>query len=130
VAEMRRLVFGEGLMTPSLDGEKRFTVRKYREGSHDFKKGEIVIGEFKDGLDILIQITADTKKNSFEHLKRSKRDLDKNGYWFDDEYFEDLKQFPGYQNLTWDTMGAVIFFEVLKINGVPAVRINQHAKEE
>lgn len=34
MAEMKRLVFGEGLMMPSLDGEKRFTVRKYREGAH------------------------------------------------------------------------------------------------
>jgi len=27
MTEMKRLVFGEGLMVPSLDGSKRFTVR-------------------------------------------------------------------------------------------------------
>ncbi len=118
---MKRLVFGEGLMNPSLDGSKRFTVRKYREGAHDFKKDEIVIGEFKDGLDILLRITRDTKIAIFKRLKSSG-----SGYHFDDQYFEELKQY--YPDLTWNTMGAVVFFEVLKVNAVPAVKINQHAK--
>ncbi len=68
MVEMKRLVFGEGLMTPSLDGSKRFTVRKYREGAHDFSKDEIVIGEFKDGLNILLNIVNDTKKDTFRNL--------------------------------------------------------------
>lgn len=126
MTEMKRLVFGEGLMTPSLDGEKRFTVRKYREGSHDFQKDEIVIGEFKDGLNILLQIHADTKKVPFKGLKSSKANLAQTGYWFDNTYFEDLKQY--YPELTWETTGAVIFFEVLKVKGVPVVSINEHAK--
>lgn len=122
MAEVKRLVFGEGLMVPSLDGSKRFTVRKYREGAHDFKKDEIVIGEFKDGLNILLHITEDTKKDTFKRLKRSKKEIDKNGYYFDTKYFEDLKQY--YPDLTRDTMGAVIFFEVLKVNGVSVVSVN------
>lgn len=125
MAEMKRLVFGDGLMTPSLDGSKRFTVRKYREGSHDFQKGEIVIGEFKDGLNILLHINEDTKKAPFKALKSNKAVLGQTGYWFDNKYFEDLKQY--YPDLTWESMGAVIFFEVLKVNGVSVVSINEHA---
>lgn len=77
---MKRLIFGEGLMTPSLDGSKRFTVRKYREG----------------------------------------------GYHFDEAYFKDLATY--YPDLTWDTMGAVISFEVLHVGIVPVVRLNEHAR--
>ena len=126
MAEMKRLVFGEGLMVPSLDGSKRFTVRKYREGAHDFQKHEIVIGEFKDGFDILLCITEDTKKAPFRELKRSKKTAKKEGgHYFDEAYFKDLATY--YPDLTWDTMGAVISFEVLQVNGVPAVRLNEHA---
>lgn len=129
--EMKRLVFGDGLMAPSLDGSKRFTVRKYREGSHDFSKDEIVVGEFKDGLNILLRIPDDTKKAPFKNLKTTKRQQEKEGYYFDNEYFEDLKTY--YPDLTWDTMGAVVFFEVLKIefagNNVPVVQLNEHAKQ-
>ena len=126
MADMKRLVFGEGLMIPSLDGSKRFTVRKYREGAHDFSKDEVVIGEFKDGLNILLHITEDTRKDTFQNLKKSPKDLSKNGYYFDKHYFEDLKTY--YPNLTWDDMGAIVFFEVLKVNGVSVVSINEHAK--
>ena len=62
MAEMKRLIFGEGLMFPTLTGEKQITLRKYRAGSHDFVKGEVIRGEFKDGLNVLLQITADTEK--------------------------------------------------------------------
>lgn len=125
MAEMKRLVFGEGLMTPSLDGSKRFTVRKYREGAHDFSKDEIVIGEFRDGLNILLYITDDTIKDTFRRLQRSKKDFDKNGYDFDEIYFKELKSY--YPNLSWDDMGAIVFFEVLKVNNVSVVSINEHA---
>lgn len=124
MAEMKRLVFGEGLIGTSLDGSKRFTVRKYREGAHDFSEGEIFIGEFKDGLDVLLQATRDTIKNTFKRLRRFERDVEKNGYYFDLGYFKDLKKF--YPDLKWSTTGAVIFFEVLKVNGVPVVKVNQH----
>lgn len=126
MAEPKRLIFGEGLMAPSLDGSKRFTVRKYREDSHDFVKGEVIKGEFKDGLTILLQITEDTRKGSFKNLKKTKKDLNKNGYYFDKQYFEDLANW--YPDLTWDDMGAIVFFEVLKVDGVPVVSINEHAQ--
>ena len=126
MAEMKRLVFGEGLMVPSLDGSKRFTVRKYRGGAHDFSKDEIAIGEFKDGFDILIRITEDTKVAPFAELQRSKKTAEREGgYHFDMAYFDDLKSY--YPDLAWGTMGAVISFEVLHVNGVPAVKLNEHA---
>ena len=126
MAEMKRLVFGEGLMMPSLDGEKRFTVRKYREGAHDFSKNEVVIGEFKDGLSILLQITNDTKKAQFIQLKAPRKYQATSGYYFDAKYFDELKSY--YPDLTWDTMGAVVFFEILKVNGVSVVSVNEHAQ--
>ena len=124
--EMRKLVFGEGLMAPSLDGEKRFSVRRFREGVHDLKKGEIFIGEFKDGLNILLQAPEDAKISNFENLKSPKKDQSKNGYYFDKKYFEELKGY--YEDLSWDEMGAVVFFEILKVNGVPVVSVNEYAK--
>ena len=126
MADMKRLIFGEGLMGPSLDGSKRFTVRVYREGAHDFTKDEIIKGEFKDGLTILLRVSEDTKKAPFKNLKRPKKDLDKNGYYFDAEYLKELEAY--YMGITWDTVGAVVFFEVLRVDGVPVVTINEHAQ--
>ncbi len=126
--EMKKLVFGEGLMTPSLDGAKRFTIRKYREDAHDFLKDETVVGEFKDGLNILLRITANTKKGTFRNLKCAERNLEKNGYWFGTAYFNGLKSY--YPDLTWDTTGAVVFFEILKVNGVSVVTLNEHAQQK
>lgn len=128
MADMKRLVFGEGLMNPSLDGSKRFTIRKYREGAHDFTAGEVVIGEFKDGLNILLQITDDTKKETFTALRSPYEMLDSVGYYFDQEYFEDLQRF--YPELSGEDTGVVIFFEILKVNGVPIVSFNEHAPRE
>ncbi|MBI3632987.1 MAG: hypothetical protein HY226_01715 [Candidatus Vogelbacteria bacterium] len=124
---MKRLVFGEGLMAASLDGSKRFTIRKYREGSHDFTKDEVILGEFKDGLSIVLRVTEDTLKDSFRKLQRSKKDINKNGYYFDKSYFKDLAAW--YPDLNWNDIGAVICFEVLKIEGVPVVSFNEHTKK-
>ena len=123
---MKRLIFGRGLMELSLNRSKTFTVRKYRDGAHDFVKDEIVIGEFQDGFDILIRITEDTLKQPFKALRRSKKEAKKTGgHWLDKTYFNNLKSY--YYGLTWNTMGAVIFFEILKVNDVPVVRFNEYA---
>ncbi|MBI2640161.1 MAG: hypothetical protein HYW90_04740 [Candidatus Sungbacteria bacterium] len=128
MTDMKHLVFGEGLMNPSLDGSKRFTIRKYRKGAHDFTVGEIVIGEFRDGLNILLQITDATRKATFAALRSPYEMLDAVGYYFDQEYFEDLQRF--YPELSGEDIGVVIFFEVLKVNGVPVVSFNEHAPRE
>ena len=70
--EKKRLLFGEGLMSPTLTGNKQITIRKYRAGSHDFVKGEVIRGEFKDGLSILLEITADTEKKPLSELTDKK----------------------------------------------------------
>ncbi len=123
----QRLVFGTGLMAPTLDGSKRFTVRCFRPEAHRFKKGDLVIGEFKDGFNILLTITADTIIAPFKELKRSKRWANKNGgHHFNAEYFQSLKKY--YPHITWKTIGAVVQFEVFKVESVPAVGFNQHAR--
>ncbi len=124
----RELIFGEGLMAPIFSGDKTFTVRKFRLGAHDFKKGEIIIGKFKDGLNVLLQITKDSKITLFKRLLNSKRDLENDGYWFNGEYFNGLKNY--YPDLTWEDMGAIVFHEVLKVSGVPVVALNEFAKRE
>ena len=123
MAEIQELVFGQGLMSPSLDGQKTFTVRR---GSREFKKDEIVKGVFKDGLTILLKITDDPIVDKFKNLKRAKLYLALNRYYFDSKYFHDLKKW--YKDLTWDDVGTVIFFEILKVDGVSVVSFNEHMK--
>lgn len=120
---MKELVFGKGLMVPFLDGEKRFTVRKFREEAHKFVKNEIIIGKFKEGLNILLQITDDSKIAPFNELLSCQEKSAKVGYYFDEARFEYLKSY--YPDLTWENMGAVIFFEVLKVNGISVVAFNE-----
>lgn len=118
--EMKRLIFGEGLMAPTLSGEKMVTLRKYREGSHDFVAGEVIRGEFKDGLNILLRITADTEKKPFSDVtnKEAKRD----GFKSAKVAFDGLKEY--YPDLKKSDLCATICYEVCKIEGVPAVSIN------
>lgn len=120
---MKRLIFGEGFIDQTLNGSKRFTIRKYRPGSHDFIQGEVIVGEFKDGLNILLEVLKDTHVDTFENLRCPERLLHKEGYFFDEEYFDGLSTF--YPDLTWDTPGAVIRFRVLHVNNVPVASLNQ-----
>lgn len=121
--KIKELVFGEGLMTPSLEGEKRLTLRRYRPESHDFKKGEIVVGIFKDGLDVLLKITADTLTKPFG--KVTDREAKDWGRGDAASLFEGLLDY--YPDLKKTDTLAVIEFEVLKVSGVPVVRFNQYA---
>ena len=91
MAEMKRLIFGEGLMFPTLTGEKQITLRKYRAGSHDFVKGEVIRGEFKDGLNVLLQITADTEKKPFNELTDAEAQAD--GFNNAEDAFNGLKDY-------------------------------------
>jgi hypothetical protein len=123
MAEMKRIIFGEGLMAPTLSGDKQITLRKYRAGSHDFQKDEIVIGEFKDGLNILLRITADTEKKPFSELTDEEAQAD--GFDNAEAAFNGLKDY--YPDLQKTDLLATIRYEVFKVNGVPAVSINEHA---
>ena len=68
MSAMKKLTFGKGLLAPTLTGGKKITLRKYRVGRHDFTKGDIILGEFRDGFSILLHITADTQTKLFSNL--------------------------------------------------------------
>lgn len=111
---MKTLAFGPGLLIPTLTGEKLFTIRKYRPEAHDFAQGEVVVGEFAEGFQILLRITRDTIVRPFGELLRTKTVAKREGgYWFNKQYFNDLRKY--YSDLTWHTLGAVVCYEVLKI---------------
>ena len=126
VDEMKRLIFGEGLMFPTLAGEKQITLCKYRAGSHDFVKGEVIRGEFKDGWNILLQITADTEKKPFSEL--TDQEAQEDGFESAKDAFNGLKDY--YQNLQWSDLLATIRYEILKTNEVPVVSVNEYVAHE
>ncbi|KKT60250.1 hypothetical protein A3G55_02445 [Candidatus Giovannonibacteria bacterium RIFCSPLOWO2_12_FULL_44_25] len=124
MAEMKRLIFGEGLMFPTLTGEKQITLRKYRAGSHDFVKGEVIRGEFKDGLNVLLQITADTEKKPFNELTDAEAQAD--GFNNAEDAFNGLKDY--YPDLQKTDLLATIRYEIVKVDGTHAVSINEYAQ--
>ena len=126
VDEMKRLIFGEGLMFPTLAGEKQITLCKYRAGSHDFVTGEVIRGEFKDGWNILLQITADTEKKPFSEL--TDQEAQEDGFESAKDAFNDLKDY--YPDLQWSDLLATIRYEILKTNEVPVVSVNEYIAHE
>lgn len=116
---MKRLIFGEGLLGNVLAGDEETSLRKYREGSHDFKKGEFVKGEFMDGVVIVLQITADTEKKRIADLTNE----DLRGTLFEDaeDVFNGLKHW--YSELTRKDLIGIIRFEIPKIEGIPIVAL-------
>ncbi|MEK7637835.1 MAG: ASCH domain-containing protein [Patescibacteria group bacterium] len=119
---MKRLIFGAGLLSPTLTGDKKMTLRRYRAGSHDFEEGEAVIGEFKDGLNLLLRITADTKKKPFSKLTDEEARAD--GFADAADAFENLKEY--YPDLKKSDLMATICYEVFGVDGIPVVSINEH----
>jgi len=124
MTEMRKIVFEKGLMNPSLTGDRKIAIKKYQAGAHDFVKDEIVHGEFKDGLTILLCITADTKKVTFDQLT----DIEAQQDDFVDakDAFNGLKNY--YPDLQKTDMAAIIFYEILSVDDNSVVSINEHAK--
>ena len=73
---MRELAFAEWHREPILLDLKRITLRKYREESHQFHRGEHVLATFTDGSDpVEIIITDDTEVRLF--------------LWIPDEVFQE-----------------------------------------
>lgn len=124
MTEMKRLIFGEGLMSPTLTGDKQITLRKYRAGSHDFVKGEVIRGEFKDDLNILLQITADTEKKPFSELTDEEAQAD--GFEDAEAAFNGLKGY--YPDLQRSDLLATIRYKIVEVEGTPAVGINEYAQ--
>lgn len=118
--ETRTVLFREGNLFPALTGERQITLRKYRPEAHDFKTGELFVGSFKDGLDILLQATADTEVKTFNDL--SDEEAREDGFKDAEDAFNGMHEY--YPDLTPDTRLAIVRFEVAKINGIPSVRAN------
>ena len=114
---MKKLVFGKGLLTPTVNQEKNYTVRKYAGARHDFEDGEWFIGEFLDGIDIPLVIARPSVRGSFEDLV--------NRHALDVEFFDTLKDY--YPDITEQDQLVIIFYEVAKIDGVPVIAFNEHA---
>jgi hypothetical protein len=123
----KRLVFGEGLMIPSIKGKKRITLRKYREGAHDFLGGEEVIGEFKDGLDIPLRITADTVKKPFSEL--TDEEAREDGFLDAEDAFKGLQEY--YPDLKKEDLLAIIRYDIDTSEAeenLMVVVVNKHSK--
>jgi hypothetical protein len=118
----KTIIFGEGLLTPTLKGEKQISLRKYREEAHKLHKGEVFVGSFKDGLDILLQVTADTEVKTFRDLTDSEAQAD--GFADAPDAFEKMHVY--YPNLDIDTELGILRFEVARIDGVPSVKANDN----
>lgn len=119
---MKRLIFGEGLMIPTITGKKRITLRRYRPGAHDFVTGEVICGEFADGLAIPLTVTADTEKKPFSAL--TDEEARQGGYENAVAAFEGLKKY--YPDLQKSDPLALVRYEVYKIaGGIPAVAVNR-----
>ncbi len=125
MTSVRKLVFGEGLMAPTIRGPKTATIRRYRPEAHDFKKGEVFVGEFKDGLNILMQATADTETKPVNKLG----DSESRESGFKDAKDARIGLRHWYPDLKMTEMAAIIRHEVLKVNDTPVVTFNEHAQE-
>lgn len=121
---MKRLLFGEGLMIPSIKGKKRITLRKYRKDAHDFLNGETFVGEFKDGLDIPLRITADTVTKPFSEL--TDEEAREDGFLDAEDAFKGLGKY--YEGLTKEDVVAVIRYELNTPEGRATVIFNEHSK--
>lgn len=63
-----RLVFAEGLLGNYISGDSVWTFRKYSPGSHEFVKGQIIEGHFKDGVMLLLEVMEDTVIKPFRDI--------------------------------------------------------------
>jgi hypothetical protein len=118
--ETKTIIFGGGLLEPTLSGQKQITLRKYREEAHNLHEGEIFVGSFKEGLDILLQATADTEVKTFKELT----DLEAQADGFSDakEAFTGMQKY--YPDLTPETKLGILRYEIVKVKGVPSVKTN------
>ena len=118
---MKKLIFGKGLLAPTLKGEKKISIRKFREEAHDFIKGEPFIGSFQDGLDIILMATSNTKVKPFSEL--TDKEAEEDGFKNAEDAFENLKKF--YPDLKPEDTAGIIRYEILQIDKTPTVSANE-----
>ncbi len=63
-----RLIFAEGLLVNYLPGDPVWSIRRYSPTSHEFKKGQIIQGHFKDGVMLLLEVMEDTRLKLFRDI--------------------------------------------------------------
>ena len=110
-----RLVFAEGLIGNYISGEAVWTFRKYRPKSHEFTKGQIIEGYFKDGMMLLLEVLEDTRLKPF-------RDIAKEEYeaWGAVSHEDMMRQMRNhYVGLTVDDTAALVHVRLARIEGRP-----------
>lgn len=119
---MKKIIFGKGLLMPTLKGEKKITIRKFRKEAQDFIADEPFIGSFQDGLDIILMATADTKIKPFSDLtdKEAREDGYKNARNLFSRFRKDF-----YPDLKEENTAAIIRYEILQIDKTPIVSTNE-----
>ena len=120
-ALLKVVVFDEGLLTATLSGDKKITLRRYRPEAHDYRVGELFIGRFREGLDILLRATADTQVKKFEQLTDEEAQDD--GFENAQDAFIGMGKY--YTDLKTDEQLAILRYEIAKIDGYPAIKLNQ-----
>lgn len=121
LSEIKIVKFAEGLLAPTLTGNKEISLRKYRPEAHDLHEGEIFIGSFfEEGLDLLLQAKKDTEVKTFNDLTNEEAQAD--GFVDVDDAFEKMHKY--YPDLVREDKLAILRYEIAKIKGMPAVKTN------
>lgn len=69
--EAWRLIFAGGLFQNFLDGETVVDFRVFREGSNNFKKGQLIEGHFHEGFKVLLEVMESTQVTPFGKIAPS-----------------------------------------------------------
>lgn len=110
-----RLVFAEGLIGNYLPGEAVWTFRKYSPGSHEFKKGQIIEGHFKDGVMLLLEVLEDTQIKPFSNIT-----VDEYTAWGATSQADMMEQMRShYPDLTVEDTAALINVRLARIGDQP-----------
>lgn len=121
VTEIKTVKFAEGLLAPTLTGDKEISLRKYRPEAHDLHEGEIFIGSFfEEGLDLLLQAKQDTEVKTFNDLTDEEAQAD--GFTDVNDAFDKMHKY--YPDLVKEDKLAILRYEVAKVQGMPAVKTN------
>lgn len=110
-----RLVFAEGLLGNYLPGEPVWTFRKYSPGSHEFTKGQIIEGHFKDGLMLRLEVLENTRIKRFRDITPEEL-----AAWDTCSHAEMMRQLGSYYpGLTEDDTAALICARLAQVDGRP-----------
>lgn len=106
---MKTLIFAPVLIESVGTSRKPGTIRLYRGEAHEFRKGEVVIGDFGPRGRHNLEVTDDTMTCQFGDLTTEQ--LAASDFSNLDEAFDGLSEF--YPSLKWDSQMAFIGFNYL-----------------